>query len=243
MPIVWLILLLIWAVITKNSKRKKRLIYTTLLLFVFFSNEMIVNEVYHAWEIPPTPINKLQKFDYAIVLSGITKNDSTLTDRVSFKKGVDRLNHAHLLYKNGNVKKFLLTGGSGRLTNVQRLEAELMKEALLQWEVPRRDILIETASKNTHQNAVNSVKLLKQEGIWSQKSFVLITSAFHMRRASGCFKKEGLNFTMFSTDFYSIPRRSTPDYWLLPSVSAFSKWHLIIHEVTGYVVYIILGYC
>jgi hypothetical protein len=64
-----------------------------------------------------------------------------------------------------------------------------------------------------------------------------------MKRASACFRKEGLKFGIFTTDHYSRKTKVefTPDI-LLPSVNSFVVWEAYLKEVVGYVVYSLQGY-
>ena len=46
--------------------------------------------------------------------------------------------------------------------------------------VRKKDILLENQSRNTHENAIYSLKIIEEENI--EGKVLLITSAFHMRR-------------------------------------------------------------
>ncbi|RFP63741.1 YdcF family protein [Hymenobacter lapidiphilus] len=106
--------------------------------------------------------------------------------------------------------------------------------------VPRQDILLETRSRNTHENALYTKELLAQHP--EIKRTVLITSAFHMRRAEGCFAKVGLQPALFPAGYYSIDRRYTPASLLLPAEEPLRLWGVLLHEMAGYLVYKLLGY-
>jgi len=107
--------------------------------------------------------------------------------------------------------------------------------------VPEADIITESNSRNTRENAVNTARVLAQHPEW--KRLLLVTSAFHMRRAEGCFQKAGVKTDSYSTDFYARERSYALDETILPSIDAFDLWHLLIHEIVGYAVYKLLGYC
>jgi uncharacterized SAM-binding protein YcdF (DUF218 family) len=69
---------------------------------------------------------------------------------------------------------------------------------------------------------------------------LLITSAFHMRRAAGCFKNQGFEFDTYVTDRYSGKRIFTPDL-LVPKPEILNSWTLLVHEVGGYIIYDLVG--
>lgn len=55
--------------------------------------------------------------------------------------------------------------------------------------VPTDDLRIEGASANTHENARDSAALLKANGV---DTVALVSSDIHLRRAAGCFRREGI---------------------------------------------------
>lgn len=193
-----------------------------------------------AWEIPVTPYAEIKKkYDWGIVLTGVTYNDKQPDDRVYFQHGADRVVHTVELYKMGIIKKIMISGGSGRLITVARSEADDLFKAMKLMGVPEQDIAIENESRNTYESAVNVKKLLKDEPVGE---YLLITSAFHLRRSKACFRKAGFEVDVFSTDFYTHPRYFTPDVFLIPRAEAIIVWQKLFKEWTGMVAYKIAGY-
>ncbi len=225
--------------ILKKYTWRKWLIKLGLILLVFFSNSFLANEAMLFWEIPPTPISNIQTtYDVGIVLTGITNDEKKPVDRTYFNKGADRIIHALQLYRQGVIRKILISGGSGSIFNQKLIEAEKLKQFLTLAKVPNKDIIIEGNSRNTYENAINTAKHLKQY----PGNYLLITSSFHMRRAKGCFDKAGVKTDVFSTDFYSHERNFYFDTLLFPSVAAINKWTILIREFVGISIYKLLGY-
>lgn len=242
MPIVWIIAILLFAIFTKHEKRRKKSLIAALALLLFFSNDFIINEALLFWEKEPVPIASLPNYETGIVLTGITHYQKASDDRVYFNKGADRLLHTVQLYQLGKIKKILITGGSGLLeSNHTVSEADRLKSVFLYCGITPQDIIIENKSRNTYENAVFSKQTIDSLNI--KGNFLLITSAFHMRRAKDCFKKSGLTIDIFPVDFNSRDREFTPDKLFIPSENALTKWSILIHEVIGYVVYKLVGYC
>lgn len=77
----------------------------------------------------------------------------------------------------------ILSGGDPARTG--KSEAKVMEELLLQWGVPPDFLILEEKSQNTLQNAHYSLPLLKSLGV---AQVVLVTSDFHMPRASYLFE-------------------------------------------------------
>ncbi len=238
-PIIWIVALIIWALFTKNNQRKKKLLIVAAALILIFSNAFLFNEVMGAWELQTKKYEDLKEYDVGIVLGGMMAYDGEF-DRIMFMRGTDRLMQAIELYKKGYIKKILFSGGSGSIIRQDMKEGIYAKRYLLTLGIPETDILIESESNNTRENALFSKEILeKQPG---GKSYLLITSAFHMRRALGCFHQVGLDPDYYSTDRYSGMRAWVFDNLFIPNISSLQQWHMLIHEVIGFLVYKIAGY-
>jgi uncharacterized SAM-binding protein YcdF (DUF218 family)/lysophospholipase L1-like esterase len=86
----------------------------------------------------------------------------------------------------GRAPQVLITGG--RAAGTPCSVADAMAALLVQLGVPRARITVETASRNTWENARLSDPLLRGLGA---RRIVLITDALHMRRAEACFRALG----------------------------------------------------
>lgn len=103
----------------------------------------------------------------------------------------NRLKEAEKLYKEGCIKKILVTGGIGRL-NIDRItpEAVKMENYLRNHSIPKNDILVEPKAKNSYENIKYSLELLKERYNLLQTKLILITSDFHLKRCMGMMLKE-----------------------------------------------------
>lgn len=241
MPFLWVLVLLLLAIFLKHKRRKRICLVSAVLILLVLSNPFLANEAWRAWEVKPVPVQHIRNYDAAIILSGVTGSREDIPDRVLTHKGADRFLHPLQLYKMGKVDKFFITGGSSRILKKTEPEARQIEKVLLLAGVPKKDIIIEGNSRNTRENAANTAVHLRQHPEWNK--LLLVTSAFHMRRAVACFEKAGVQVIPFSTDFYAYERRFSPDELIVPSIGAFSGWQLLMHEVAGFLIYKLLGYC
>lgn len=240
-PIVIICTCLLLSWFLRNPRWKKRFFILGTFLFIFLSNEFIVNEVMRAWEVKATPFSEIQKkYEYGVLLSGAAKMEVGPPDRVYISSAADRINHTLQLYKMGFIKKILITGGSGRLVDIGEREADQLSSLLQLMGVPQEDILTENNSRNTHESAEEVKKILQDKTI--PEKCLLITSANHMRRSLGCFAKAGWPMDSFSTDFLGHYRKFTFDILFIPKIEAFSNWHVLIKEWIGYSTYWVAGY-
>lgn len=241
MPLVIICILFLLSLVLRNAQWRSRLFKIGFISLFLLSNDFLANEATLLWELPATPLNEI-KNEYAvgIVLTGVTKGNMTPDDRVYFQRGADRVIHTLQLYKTGIIKKILVSGGSGSLSERNRQEADEIADALLLMGVLREDIVIENQSRNTHESA-EAVKIMLRYK-YSPKDCLLITSAFHLRRSRACFKKVGWQVDTFTTDFLSHERKFTPDVLFIPRVDALVNWSIMIREWMGMIAYKVTGY-
>ena len=241
MPFTLIVLALLLGLFLKNPKWKKRLYIAGVIMLLFFSNSFIIDELVRWWEVDPVRIENLDKtYAVAIVLGGFTLTGVEPDDRVHTTSSIDRLLHALQLYREGKVQQILISGGSGLIFAEGAGEAELAKKLLLLSKVPERHIILEPHSRNTRENALNAAEIIREN--FPGQTCLLVTSAYHMRRAKACFDKVGLSVDVYSADFSTHERVFTPDILFLPNPGAIEKWHMFIREILGLMVYKVAGY-
>lgn len=241
-PFNLILIFLVVSIVIRNNRWKRRLRLLSLIMFLLFSNGVIFNECLLLWEKPAISISEMSDdYDVAVVLGGTTDVDREPDDRLFFHKGADRVTHAINLYHAGIVKKILFTGGNARLFEDPNRDNSPIFDFYAMCGVDPADIIIESASRNTRENALYVKDLLADNG--GTDKVVLITSAFHMRRAEGCFEKVGIDVTGFSTDFYSaLPKDRIGFDGFIPSPGVLSNWNFLIKEWIGFIAYWIMGY-
>lgn len=236
-PLVWIITCLIIGLIVKKQKIKKYFLWISAILFVFFSNNFIVNGFISSWEsFEQKNYSKVQQYSYGVVLSGMLKYNPENCE-IGFMRSSDRIWQSLKLYKQKKIKKILISGGHANFFNKDTIESALLKNYLVNIGIPTNDIITEEKSKNTYENAVFTKELLS-----STDTVLLITSASHMRRSYKCFKKAGILCDTFSTDFYYKHSVFNVEDIFFPSYKALQKWHTLFHEIVGIIAYKIAGY-
>lgn len=235
-PYTWIIVLVIAAFRLKSVKWRKRSKIASIFCLLFFSNNVIFKEICQLWEIPGTPIEKVQKHNVGILLGGMFEYNGDLK-RLSARRGADRVWQALSLYKLGKINTILISGDNGYLFDNKFNEAKQLRLNLIELGIPDSAILTDVTSKNTFENTVQSKLILQQNKLTSNR-LLLITSGLHMKRALACFEHADLTCTPFSTDLYTGPTRyySFDDYFM-PDVSVVSDWHKLTKEIFGYVTY------
>ncbi|GGH21887.1 YdcF family protein [Mucilaginibacter phyllosphaerae] len=229
MPLTWCMALLLYAVFIKNTAKKQKLIIIALAMLYFFSNKFTADVFARMWDVAPySPLNKT--YTAAILLGGFVSKDEEGVP--FFNWTVERYNQTLKLYHKGIVKKVLFTGGNADLKPDGFTEASYVKSELIKAGVPDSLILIDDKARNTAENAAYSKQLLQTSGL--RPPYLLVTSAFHMRRARLIFKKAGIDFIPYPCQYMTAKHFTPGDF--IPGVDAMSQWGLYIKEVIGYLV-------
>ena len=240
-PVIWIFGLLVIALWKRKSSGKKWIIIAITTLFIF-GNSFIVDEFFRAYEVKATQIAPDEHFDYIIVLSGMIAWDQEY-QRANFHGNIDRLLQSLPYYIEGIADTLILTGGDGTAFQVEAKESEVLINYLQSIDFPTERILVESSSRNTHENAQFTKNLLESRGIdFQSKKILLVTSALHMRRSLACFEKQGIHCIPYVTNRTSGPRKFIPDHLLIPNAPALHSWRALMHEWVGFVSYKIMGY-
>jgi uncharacterized SAM-binding protein YcdF (DUF218 family) len=99
----------------------------------------------------------------------------------------------------------VFTGGQGLFgENFRFTEADAAAMFFDEQQV-ENPIILEAASHNTHDNATNLAEILPKDrpGPW-----VLVTSAYHMPRSVGVFRKAGVDVIPYPVDYKDVPELS-----------------------------------
>jgi uncharacterized SAM-binding protein YcdF (DUF218 family) len=101
----------------------------------------------------------------------------------------ERLDHAISLVSTYSFKKIIVSGGS---VASKIPEAVLMRDYLIENGVTPRQILIEIESKDTIENLVNCMEIMRAEDL---QSSVIISNLFHIQRMKYIARKLGMETT------------------------------------------------
>ena len=242
LPISWIIALACLALFTKNSKWRKFAGLSLLGILLIASNSLFVNTLFSAYEMPQKELK--DHYPVAIILGGgmIRANQEDPT-RMNVGESADRFLQPALLYKQGKVDRILITGGNTSIGNLkidQSNETAQVKRLLVALGIPNEKILTETLARNTHENAVNSKIMI--DSLHLKGPFLLVTSAFHMRRSMACFTKIGMNCTPYVVDSKKKDTDLGVLECIIPSEKELYKLSYLLREIFGFLIYRIVGY-
>ncbi len=237
-PFNWILLLFIWWLFTKNAARKKKIGISLLILVLFFSNPYIIHEITLGWQEKEKIMQTDERYQTGIVLAGFV-GFLYKTRQGYYGAASDRFIQTMRLYKTGRIKKILITGGSGNPWRQEYKEADFVKEQLIDMGVPADDIIAESESRNTFENAAHTKAVL--DSLHLTEPCLLITSAMHMKRSQQVFSKAGIKTIAYPCNFNAIPNPQTFMSTVVPTYKAFEGWDVFLKEAVGLVMYKLTG--
>ena len=147
-----------------------------------------------AWSLLPLesrfPVPALtDKVDGVIVLGGaVDASASAAWGRPTVNHAADRMIEFAVLARRYPGARLVFSGGSGSLTDPELTEAPVARAEFERLGMPLERIRYDGESRNTYENALISRDLVKPQ---PGETWVLITSAYHMPRAVGVFRRIG----------------------------------------------------
>ena len=236
-PLGIILLLLVVFIIRKRIK----FIYLALIFLFIFSNGVLSESLWKFLEYPWKRLDysDLSPADGIVVLSGGRHLPPGKTEIIEWGDP-DRFIAGVELYRANKSNKLIFTGGVNPFNANLPPEGNIyINEAILMG-IPREDLLTTYPVYNTFEEAQEIKRLLVEEINSNQKRIILVTSAFHMKRAKKVFEREGIKVSPYPVDFRTnrnfFSSLRNPLKWI-PSASSLNKSSMAIREIIGRIVY------
>lgn len=183
------------------------------------------------------PIMPPSSIDGIVVLGGSSRQSLTAErGQVALKESAERLTTFVTLARRYPDARLVFVGGSSSLTRPDLTEAADARQIFSELGLDVGRVHYETRSRNTYENALLSLAIAKPLG---GEKWLLITSAFHMPRAVGCFRRVGWDITPYPVDY-----RTSTNIRVIGGLSVGSSIKRLTHaahEWVGLVAYYIMG--
>ncbi len=144
------------------------------------------------------------------------------------------------LYKAKRANKLIFTGGVIPFEQNLIPEGDIYIKEAISLGVPEQSLFTTDSVLNTFQEAKKIKKLLDKESGKTKNTIILVTSAYHMKRAKKVFEKEGIYVQAYPVDFKITDKYITllknPIRWI-PSADSFSESSFAIREIIGRIIY------
>jgi uncharacterized SAM-binding protein YcdF (DUF218 family) len=178
--------------------------------------------------------------DAIVVLGGAVQPSKYEAFGLNLAAAADRVVMGLELARRGKAKNLVLGGAVHTVNGQKRVEADMTKQWLEAWALTNARIYSLGGCINTHDEAVRVAALVKEQG-W--RRVILVTSAYHMRRAQATFQTAGVPVVCVPCDFQTELSVETEDELeLVPCYSGFQKMSLFLHEQIGWLTYRMRGW-
>ena len=173
-------------------------------------------------------IDEIDNSDAIVVLSGMLSINEVGSSYYIEWGDPDRIFGGVDLMKAGKANKLIFTGGKMPWNKSKKNEGEVLKEYAISNGIPEDKIIITKDVQNTKQEASAVKELIK-----SNKSIILVTSAFHMLRAKKLFENEGINVIPYKVDFSGHNNKLITIIDFLPTAENLAKTEKGLRELLG----------
>ena len=172
------------------------------------------------------------RVDGVVVLGGMVDPFVTRArGQLTLSGAVERLLALAEIGRQYPEAKLVFSGGSGVLGRQDATEADALRPHLAAFGLDPARILFEGRSRNTHENAILTRALVQPR---PGETWILVTSAFHMPRAVGAFRRAGWRVVPYPVDYQLEP---DPSGWGFDFLGGLGALRAALHEWTGLVVY------
>ena len=230
------IMLVIIVILIGLIKNKKKLIYIAIGVLYIISTPIFSNNFFKVVEGSEyrKPISAIDSADAIVVLSGMLEINEVGNSTYVEWGDPDRFFGGIALFKAGKSQKLVFTGGKMPWDKAKKTEGEILKEYAISNGIPSDKILVTKDVENTADEAVAVKELISPNN-----KIILVTSAFHMYRATRLFEKQGFEVITYKID-YKIAGNSTITILdFLPSAVSLELTETGIREIFGRLFYLI----
>jgi len=239
MPLSVVFLLAVLALIfLRYNKRRTSAGFLLLALVILAVSSMpfVAGMLYRNIEskYPPMPMAAVPTGGCIIVLGGAVGAPIPPRVILEFNEAIDRVYLTAKLYHAGKAPMVVVTGGNQPWSESKTAEADLIRDVLMEWGVPKDAIFLEGSSRNTRENALYSKNLLDAISCVSP---LLVTSAAHMPRAVSAFNSVGVSVTPVSSDVRVVNQHIPVIMDFVPNAGALAMSSEAIREWVGQKVY------
>lgn len=187
---------------------------------------------------PRPAFDTLAPPDGIIVLGGSLSNPTvtSLYGAISLNERAERIVELSMLARRFPQARLVFSGGSGDLRQKVAPESDRLKPFTTDLGIAPGRLEYEERSRNTWENAAFSLAQVRPK---PGERWLLVTSAAHMPRSVGIFRKVGWPVIPFPVDYETAG--APPWFWFDPV----TNWYMVniaAHETIGLIVYYLTGH-
>jgi uncharacterized SAM-binding protein YcdF (DUF218 family) len=225
--------------VTRRASTGRKLMIASIVLLAICGFSPLGNWLLYPLEqrFPPWDAGRGAP-DGIVVLGGSIDTDLSVAHGVPiYTHAVDRLMATAALARRYPNARIVFTGGSAKLLSNDAREADYVTEVLESLGVSGARLTIERRARNTQENAEFSKAVAAPK---SGERWLLVTSAFHMPRSVGLFRKAGFTVEPYPVDWRAGGRADLLAL-RMPLMEGWSLVDLGVREWMGLLAYWITG--
>ncbi len=233
-PLTWSVALIAMGIVAKG----RSFAVLGLVLLLLFSLEPVANALERGLESTAARTYRPDVVYDAVILLGGLVDRASAPGEPAYNDNVERLVVTYDLLRTKRARNVIISGGALDSTVPNLIEADVLAQQLAEWGIGRDRIAVEPRSRNTRENAVESWRIATEHG-WSR--LLLVTSAFHMTRAVGCFRAVGAAVDTLPVDYRAYDPAHFSGSWL-PRAASLERSTMALREWFGRGIYHLKGY-
>ena len=230
--VIGLLALLFW----RYRRLARILVLVQVGVLVICSMPLVANQLAVWWEsgFPPMAVELSPTADAVVILGGATGSAQVPRLVTELTDSSDRVLHGARLFRAGKVPLVIVSAGNLPWLDSGVPEAHGIRDLLVEWGVEGSAVLLDKGSRNTYENALNTRERVAAHGM---DRVLLVTSAWHMRRAVATFRTVGIDVIPSPTDFLGSWSSHLNLLDLLPSSGALEVTTVVLKEMLGILYY------
>jgi uncharacterized SAM-binding protein YcdF (DUF218 family) len=217
----------LFLLITRKQKIARIILMTGVLVLLILSTPpvatQLVNSLGREYHVPDSATLMGPNIRWIVVLGGGHNSSNPAGQQLSMSS-LARVVEGIRIFRLKAGRTLILSGGSvyDPVPNARAMAEEASALGLDQ-----KDIILESQSRDTEEEAVLLAPILKQD------RFFLVTTAMHMPRAIAIFVKQGMNPIAAPCDFSFSPQNPPILLRVLPNGASFQQSERAFHEYLG----------
>ena len=217
-----------------NYKGYKKLTYLFSILFYIISTPIFSNFIMKIveGEYKYQKLENLEKVDAIVILGGMLEIYEFENNYSVEWQDPDRFFRGIELYNSFKSDKIVFTGGKSPFNMTSVSEGSVLKNYAVKYGVLEEDIIVTKEVLNTYDES-----LAVSEVLGENKTVILVTSAFHMKRAKLLFEQQGVKIIPYKVDFKSSINSSLYFIDFIPNSLALKKTEIALREILGRLYY------
>ena len=179
-------------------------------------------------------ISELPRVDVVVVLGGMVNRSSIEPTGFGVGSAVDRILTGVELLRLEKARHLFIGGGT---------EHAVLKSWIERWELVNVPVIHSGGLNSTREEADQFAAMMEDEK-W--ETVILVTSAWHMRRAEAVFRTAGVKVIPVGCDFAGYSQNQAASvgepYTLVPQSGSLNSLRIYLHEHVGWIYYRLNGW-